>query len=143
MNTADILPHVNATLNAISTVLLIAGYWMIRTGRRDAHRAFMISAISVSALFLISYLVYHFTAPIFQFRGEGFIRPVYYFILITHVALAAIVTPLVLVLAWRALKGRFEAHKKMARYVLPTWLYVTVTGVVIYLMLYHLYPGTA
>ena len=140
MDTASVLPHVNAALNATSTVLLLIGYAMIRSGRRDKHRAFMIAAIAVSALFLASYLTYHFTAPIFQFRGTGAIVPVYYTILITHVVLAALVTPAVLYIAYQALKERFDRHKKWARVVFPVWLYVTTTGVVIYLMLYHIYP---
>jgi len=140
MDTASVLPHVNAALNATSTTLLLIGFAMIRSGRKEAHKRFMIAAIAVSALFLISYLTYHFTAPIFQFRGEGAIVPVYYTILITHVILAALVTPAVLFVAWQALKGRFEKHKKWARLTLPVWLYVTVTGVIIYYMLYHLYP---
>ena len=134
------LPHVNAALNATSTVLLLIGFAMIKAGRKQAHRAFMGAAIFVSALFLASYLTYHFTAPIFQFRGEGIMVPIYYTILITHVILAALVTPAVLFIAWQAIKERFERHKKWAKIVLPVWLYVTTTGVVIYYMLYHLYP---
>lgn len=140
MTTAAVLPHVNAFLNAVSTVLLLVGFAMIRRGDRQRHKQVMLSALAVSAVFLASYLVYHFTAPIFVFAGEGWIRPVYYVILVTHVVLATVVTPMIAVLVWRALTGKFDKHKKLARWTLPTWLYVTVTGVVIYLMLYHVYP---
>ncbi|MGB0697403.1 MAG: DUF420 domain-containing protein [Rhodospirillaceae bacterium] len=143
METATVLPHVNAALNAISTVLICAGFTLVRAGRHDLHRKVMIAAVVVSAAFLASYLVYHFTAPIFVFPGEGSARIFYYFILITHVILATVVTPLIIIVALRAFKGRFDRHKAMARWVLPIWLYVTVTGVVIYYMLYHLYPGGA
>ena len=140
MSTADILPHVNATLNAISTVLLIIGFSLIRAGKREHHRKAMVAALIVSAVFLISYLIYHFTAPIFVFPGTGWTVPVYYAMLISHVILAIVVTPMVLMTAWRALKGNFERHRAIARWTIWIWLYVTVTGVMIYVILYHVYP---
>jgi putative membrane protein len=140
---ADILPHVNAVLNAVSTVLLIAGFALIRAGKRETHRKVMIAALIVSSVFLICYLVYHFTAPVFIYRGPDWSRPVYYVLLVSHVVLATLVTPMVAVTAWRALHGNFQRHRAIARWTLPIWLYVTVTGVVIYVILYHLYPTPA
>lgn len=143
MTTASVLPHVNAVLNAISTVLLIIGFMLIRAGRRDVHRKVMISALAVSAAFLASYLVYHFTAPIFVFPGTGWTVPAYYALLISHVILAVIVTPLVVLTAYRALKGTFDRHRAVARWTIWMWLYVTITGVMIYVILYHVYPPAA
>lgn len=140
MNTAAILPHVNAALNALSTVLLIVGYLLIRRGRREQHRKVMLGALAVSALFLASYLVYHFSAPIFVFPGTGWTVPAYYTLLISHVVLATLVTPMVAVTAYRALKGRFERHRAIAPWTIGIWLYVTITGVMIYVVLYHVYP---
>ena len=137
---AEILPHVNAVLNAASTVLLITGFGLIRAGQRDIHRQVMIAALIVSSVFLICYLTYHFTAPVFVYRGPDWSRPVYYALLISHVVLATVVTPMVAVTAWRSLHGDFQRHRVIARWTLPIWLYVTVTGVVIYVILYHLYP---
>ena len=143
MTAATILPHVNAVLNTLSTILLLIGFAFIRSGNREIHRKFMIAAIIVSAVFLACYLTYHFTAPIFVFPGTGWTVPAYYTLLITHVILAVIVTPMVGVTAWRALHGQIEKHKAIARWTLPIWLYVTVTGVVIYVILYHVYPPAA
>lgn len=139
MDTASTLPHVNAALNSVTIVLLLAGLVLIRTGRRDAHRAVMAAAIGVSALFLVSYLVYHFTAPIFVFPGEGWVVPVYYVMLVSHVILATIVTPMIVVTAWRGATGRLERHRPLARWTWPVWMYVAVTGVLIYALLYHVY----
>jgi len=141
MTSATVLPHVNAVLNILSTILLVIGFMFIRSGDRELHRKFMISALIVSALFLASYLTYHFTAPIFVFPGTGWTVPVYYALLISHVALSIVVTPLVVITAWQALHGRFDRHKPVARWTLPIWLYVTVTGVIIYAILYHVYPA--
>lgn len=141
MSTAAVLPHVNAALNALSTLLLIGGFAFIRAGRRDVHRKFMLAALIVSAVFLASYLVYHFTAPIFVFPGTGWTVPAYYALLISHVVLAVVATPLVIITAWRALKGAFDRHKAVARWTIGIWLYVTVTGVMIYAVLYHVYPA--
>ncbi|MBB4287172.1 DUF420 domain-containing protein [Roseospira goensis] len=143
MDTAAVLPHVNAGLNALSTVLLVAGYVFIRAGRRDAHRAAMLGALGVSAAFLVSYLTYHFTAPMFVFPGTGLIRPVYYTILTVHVVLAIAIVPLVILTVLRAWRGVFARHKAIARWTLPLWLCVTVSGVVVYLMLYQLYDRPA
>jgi putative membrane protein len=139
MTTATILPHVTAALNAAALLLLLAGFTLIRAGRRDLHRKAMLAAVGTSALFLVFYVLYHFTAPIFVFRGQGSVRPVYYALLVSHVLLAAVVAPMVAVTLLRALKGRFEVHKGLARWTLPVWLYVSVTGIVVYAMLYHVY----
>lgn len=141
MTSATVLPHVNAALNALSTVLLVIAFAFIRSGNREAHRKVMLAAIVVSAVFLACYLYYHFTAPIFEFRGTGWTVPAYYVLLVTHVILATIVTPMIGVTAWRSLHGQFERHRKIARWTFPIWLYVTVTGVVIYAVLYHVYPA--
>ncbi len=132
------LPALNATLNAVSTVLLSAGFVFIRQGRRDRHRFCMIGAFAVSCLFLTSYLVYHFEVGSVPFTKQGWVRPLYFTILITHVVLAAAIVPLVLVTLSRALKERFDKHRAIARWTLPLWLYVSVTGVVIYWMLYRM-----
>ncbi len=141
MSTAAILPHVNAVLNSISTVFLVIGFYLIKTDRRDAHRKAMICAMIVSAVFLVSYLTYHFTAPIFVFPGTGWAVPAYYTLLITHVVLAAIVGPMVVITAWRALRGQFNRHKAIARWTWPVWVFVTVSGVVVYAILFHVYPA--
>ena len=130
------LPALNATLNGISATLLTAGYLMIRRRRRRAHRAFMLAAFATSVLFLASYVTYHAQVGSRPFQGEGWIRPVYFAILISHIVLAAAVLPLAIVtLAW-GLRERFDAHARVARYTLPIWIYVSVTGVAVYLMLY-------
>ncbi len=133
-----VLPTVNAVLNATAAVLLAAGYRMIRRGRRQAHRRLMLAAFAVSALFLVSYLVYHYQVGSVRFRGTGPIRTVYFTLLISHTILAAAVPPLAVVTLWRALKGRLEAHRRIARWALPIWLYVSASGVAVYWMLYRL-----
>jgi uncharacterized membrane protein YozB (DUF420 family) len=130
---------VNAALNSTSAVLLTAGYWCIRNGKREAHKAFMIAAFAVSTLFLITYVIYHYQAGSVAFTGQGWVRPVYFFILITHIVLAAFTLPLAVLTLFRGLAGRFAQHKAVARWALPVWWYVSVTGVVVYVMLYHLY----
>ncbi len=132
------LPHLNAVLNTTSAVLLLAGYLRIRNKDRGGHRRFMLSALVSSTLFLISYLVYHAHAGSVRFQGHGAIRPVYFTILITHTLLAAVVVPLVATILYFALRERFDRHRKLARFGFPVWLYVSVTGVLVYLMLYHL-----
>lgn len=132
------LPTLNAVLNSVATVLLLAGYRNIRRRNIAAHRTCMIAAFVVSALFLVSYLTYHAHVGSVPFQRQGWIRPVYFTILITHITLAATILPLALVTIYRAWKGRFEQHRRIARWTLPLWLYVSVTGVVIYLMLYQL-----
>lgn len=130
------LPTLNAALNSLSAVFLCTGYFFIRSKNRDAHRRSMVAALACSTLFLISYLVYHFQVGSVGFKGQGWIRPVYFSILITHTLLAAAIVPLVLVTLIRALRERFDAHRRIARWTFPIWLYVSITGVVIYLMLY-------
>lgn len=136
------LPTVNAALNGAAAVLLTAGFISIRRRRVHLHRAFMLSALAASALFLASYLIYHYNTGTTRFTGVGWVRPVYFTILISHTFLAALIVPLVLVTLYRALKADFKRHKRIARWTLPVWLYVSVTGIIVYLMLYHLYPDT-
>lgn len=132
------LPLVNATLNATATAFLVAGWRFIRRGDRAAHRACMLAALACSALFLASYLTYHANVGSRPYTGTGLLRPVYFLVLITHVVLAAAIVPLVVVTVARAWRGRFAAHRAIARWTLPLWLYVSVTGVVVYVMLYQL-----
>jgi uncharacterized membrane protein YozB (DUF420 family) len=132
------LPGVNAALNTTTALLLLTGYVLIRRGRRRAHRAVMIGAFGVSVLFLASYLWYHAHAGVMRFPGVGWIRPVYFAILLSHTVLAAAIVPLVLVTLARGLRADFSRHARLARWTLPVWLYVSVTGVVVYVMLYRL-----
>ncbi len=136
MSVSD-LPLLNATLNAVATVLLVAGFLFIRRGRVTAHRFCMTAAFLVSTAFLISYLFYHARAGSVAFTGVGWVRPFYFSLLISHIVLAAAVPPLAIVTLWRALRGRIEAHRRLARWTLPIWLYVSVTGVMVYWMLYQ------
>ncbi len=136
--TVEQLPHVNASLNALASVLIIAGYAFIRRRRITAHKACMKSAVAVSAAFLACYLVYHFHVGSVKFTGQGPIRTIYFFILISHIILAAAVPVLVGITVARALRNRLEAHKRIARWTLPIWLYVSVTGVMVYWMLYRM-----
>jgi putative membrane protein len=131
------LPALNAVLNAASAVLLVTAYVLIREGRREAHKRVMITAFSVSTVFLISYLTYHALAGIVYYPRTGAIRTVYLSILYTHTALAVTVPVLAIITLRRGLKGWFDRHRKIARWTLPIWLYVNVTGVVVYLMLYQ------
>ncbi len=133
------LPAVNAFLNGTSAVLLTVGFLFIRRRNVAAHRACMLSAFGVSTLFLVSYLVYHAQAGSVAFQGRGWIRPVYFFLLLTHIVLAGVIVPLALTTIWRAWSERFDRHRRIARWTLPIWLYVSVTGVLIYVLLYHLY----
>jgi uncharacterized membrane protein YozB (DUF420 family) len=132
------LPTLNATLNGLSTILLSAGYVLIRRRRIAQHRACMIAAFVTSVLFLISYVIYHANIGSRPFMGTGPVRLVYFVILITHVVLAAAVPPLAIVTLLRGLRGQYPRHRRIARWTLPIWLYVSVTGVVVYVMLYHL-----
>lgn len=118
--------------------MLVTGYWLIRHGRREAHRRAMLSALTTSALFLVSYLTYHLRVGSVRFTGQGFVRRVYFAVLISHTLLAVAIVPLVLVTVARARAARFEAHRAIARWTLPLWLYVSVTGVIVYWMLYRL-----
>ena len=134
-----IFPALNAALNGTSAVLIATGVGLIRVGRREAHRGVMIAAVVSSSLFLVSYLYYHYHVGSVRFTGQGWIRPLYFAILVTHTILAAVVVPLVITTLVRGLRERFDRHRAIARWTYPIWLYVSVTGVVIYLMLYHLY----
>jgi len=133
------LPTLNALLNASSAVLLLIGHRFIRRGNQQTHKKFMLSALAVSAAFLVSYLVYHYHHGATSFTGEGIVRLIYFSILISHTILAMAVVPLALITLARGLKGQFDKHTKIARWTYPIWLYVSVTGVMIYVMLYHLY----
>ena len=133
------LPALNATLNGTSAIFLTAGYVFIRRGRRELHKKCMLTALAASAAFLTSYVIYHANTGSRPFPGYGAIRSVYFTILITHVVLAATILPLALTTTARGLRGQYSRHVKIARWTLPIWLYVSVTGVVIYLMLYRLY----
>jgi uncharacterized membrane protein YozB (DUF420 family) len=135
--TLDVLPAVNASLNAIAGALLVAGYLMMRARRIEQHRRFMIAAFATSSLFLISYLVYHAQVGSVRFTRQGFVRPLYFTILITHVTLAAAVLPLAILTLFRGLKGRYPQHRRIARWTFPIWLYVSVTGVLVYVLLYQ------
>jgi uncharacterized membrane protein YozB (DUF420 family) len=134
----EALPALNATLNGIASALLVAGFLFIRRGRVAQHRFCMLSALGVSILFLISYLTYHARVGDVRFQGQGAIRVGYFAILIPHIILAAVVPPLAIITASFGLLGRYTRHVKIARWTLPIWLYVSVTGVVIYLMLYQM-----
>ena len=132
------LPALNAFLNATAAVLLVIGYSLIRAGQIRRHRAVMISACVVSTLFLASYVIYHANIGSKPFQGRGTIRIVYFTILLTHVILAAAVVPMALITLTRGLRSRFDRHVRIARWTFPIWLYVSVTGVIVYLMLYRL-----
>ena len=131
------LPAVNASLNAVSGVLLLIAYALIRARRIAAHRAFMIAAFTASALFLVCYVIYHAQVGSVPFQRQGFVRPLYFTILISHVILAASVPPLAIITLSRGLKGRYPQHRRIARWTLPIWLYVSVTGVLVYVLLYQ------
>ena len=131
------LPAVNASLNALSTVFLASGYAFVRARRITQHRACMLAALTTSALFLVCYIAYHAQVGSVGFMRQGLVRPVYYTILITHVTLAATVLPLALITAARGLKGRYPQHVRIARWTFPIWLYVSVTGVLVYVLLYQ------
>jgi uncharacterized membrane protein YozB (DUF420 family) len=138
MSVSD-LPALNASLNGVAALFLLAGYVLIKRRQIPAHRACMLSALLVSALFLVSYVIYHANAGSKPFPGTGSIRALYFSILITHVVLAAAILPMAIVTLSRALRERFDLHVRIARWTLPIWRYVSVTGVVIYVMLYRLY----
>jgi putative membrane protein len=131
------LPAVNASLNAISGVLLIVAYALIRQRKIEQHRKVMLAAFTTSALFLVCYVVYHAQVGSVRFTRQGFVRPLYFTILITHVTLAALVLPMAIVTLSRGLKARYSQHRRIARWTLPIWLYVSVTGVLVYILLYQ------
>jgi uncharacterized membrane protein YozB (DUF420 family) len=140
MSVSD-LPTLNAALNSLSAVFLFSGFLFIRSGNRDKHRVCMLTAFACSILFLISYLVYHAQVGSVPFKGQGWIRPIYFAILLTHTTLAVVVVPLALITLRRAVREKFAAHRRIARWTLPIWLYVSVTGVIVYWMLYSLVPS--
>jgi len=143
VTTLAALPTCNAVLNGLSAIFLVAGYRAIRRRHVRLHRACMVAAFTTSIVFLISYLTYHLQAGTTRFAGEGWMRPLYLAILGTHTVLAAAIPPLALTTLVFALRGRFARHARLARWTLPPWLYVSVTGVVIYVMLYWLFPPSA
>ncbi|MFQ5828445.1 MAG: DUF420 domain-containing protein [Candidatus Methylomirabilia bacterium] len=134
------LPAVNASLNGTAAALLTAGYLFIRRRKVTAHKTCMLTAFGVSVLFLVSYVIYHYQVGSKPFEGQGWIRGVYFTLLISHITLAALIVPLALTTTYRAWRGQFAQHMSIARWTLPVWLYVSVTGVVVYWMLYHLAP---
>ena len=131
------LPAVNASLNALSGVLLLCGYALIRARRIEQHRKVMIAAFAASTLFLLSYIIYHAQVGSVAFVRQGFVRPLYFTILVTHVTLAAAVPPLAIITLSRGLKGRYTQHRRIARWTFPIWMYVSVTGVLVYVLLYQ------
>lgn len=133
------LPHLNAILNSASAIFLIAGYSFIKSGRVHAHRNCQLSALFTSIIFLTSYLTYHFYHGATRFAGQGIVRPIYFTILFSHTILAVVIVPLILVTLYRAVRLDFVRHRRIARWTLPLWLYVSVTGVLVYVMLYHIY----
>lgn len=137
MKVAD-LPGWNAALNTTAAALLVLGFVLIRAGRREAHRRAMLAALATSALFLVSYLVYHSQVGSVRFTGQGPMRTLYFALLLSHTVLAVAIVPLALVTLARAWRGRFDAHRRIARYTLPIWLWVSVSGVAVYVMLYRL-----
>lgn len=147
MEFLKIFPHLNASLNALSGVFLVLGFYFIHTKKISNHRICMLIACSVSALFLLCYITHHSIRTYYlglgptRFTGEGIVAPIYRTILLTHTILATVIAPFVILTLWRALKGKYELHKKLARWVFPIWLYVSVTGVIVYLMLYQLFPA--
>ncbi len=135
-------PALNASLNGISALLLAGGYAAIRAGKRDVHKVFMISAFTVSTIFLASYVVYHIRVKqLVLFQGQGWIRPVYFTLLTSHTILAIVIVPMILITLRRAWLGKFDKHRVIARWTLPLWFYVCVTGVIVYLMVYQIYAG--
>ncbi len=139
MTDYSIFPKINATLNGASALLLITGRVLIARGNRAAHRAVMLTALGTSSLFLASYLYYHYHVGSVHFRGTGWTRPLYFTILISHTILAAVIVPMVIVTLTHALRGQFDRHRAIARWTFPLWLYVSVTGVIVYLMLYRIF----
>ena len=135
------LPHVNACLNGTSALLLFTGYTFIRSRNVAAHRACQMTALGVSLLFLASYLTYHYHHGATRFQGAGIVRPIYFTILTSHTILAIVIVPLVILTFYRALRNDFARHRRIARITLPLWLYVCVSGVIVYLMLYQIYPS--
>ncbi|HLB91932.1 MAG TPA: DUF420 domain-containing protein [Terriglobales bacterium] len=140
MTDYSIFPKINAALNGLSAVLLVTGRALIARGKRAAHRAVMLTAFATSSIFLVSYLYYHWPhhGGIIYFQGTGWIRILYFTILISHTILAIVIVPMVLITLTRALRGQFGRHRAIARWTFPLWLYVSVTGVIVYLMLFQM-----
>jgi len=136
-----IFPAIDAVLNGTSAVLLLVGRAYIKRGRMAAHRAVMITALISSSLFLAFYLYYHAHVGSVRFQGQGWSRPVYFTVLISHTILAVVIVPMVIITLSRALRGRFDRHRAIARWTFPLWMYVSVTGVIVYVMLYHLFAA--
>lgn len=134
------LPGFNASFNALSTLFIILGWWFIRNEQKKAHIVMMVGALVASTIFLIGYLIYHFNVPATRFEAGGAVRAIYFFILITHIILAFFVLPMVIMTVVPALRRRFDRHRRIGRWTMPVWLYVSVTGVLVYLMLYQWYP---
>jgi len=134
-------PAIDASLNGTSAVLLLVGRGFIRRGQMAAHRAVMIAALASSSIFLVCYLYYHWHVGSVHFQGQGWSRPVYFSILISHTILAAVIVPMIIITLSRALRERFDRHRAIARWTYPLWMYVSVTGVIVYLMLYHLFAA--
>jgi len=133
-------PALNATLNGLAAILLAGGYAAIRTGKVELHKKFMVSAFLVSCAFLVSYVIYHIRIhQVIHFQGQGWIRPVYFTLLISHTVLAVVIVPLILITLRRAWTERFDKHRQIARWTLPLWFYVSVTGVIVYFMVYQIY----
>ena len=147
MSLLSVFPHLNALLNGLSAVFLILGFYFIRRFDAHRHRACMLIASSLSAVFLACYITYHSLRTYYfglgptRFTGEGLSRPIYFTILTSHTILAAGVAPFIILTLWRALKGKFDKHRRIARLIFPVWAYVSVTGVIVYLMLYQFYPA--
>jgi len=139
--TPNDLPTLNAVLNSLSAAFLVTGFIYIKKNRRIAHKRAMLTAFTISALFLVSYVIYHYTAGATTFTAGGWIRPVYFTILITHTILAVVILPPIFILLYRAWKKQYAKHAKLARWTFPAWLYVSVTGVLIYMILYHWFPN--
>jgi uncharacterized membrane protein YozB (DUF420 family) len=141
MMPVESLPTVNAILNGTSAILLTVGYFLIRQRRINAHRFTMLAALTTSSLFLICYLIYHYNVGTTRFQGPSWAKTLYLIILIPHTILAAVMVPFILVVVFRAFRGQFDKHRRLARWTLPVWLYVSVTGVLVYLMLYQWFPS--
>ncbi len=134
----QILPHVNVALNACSAILLLCGYIFIKNGRPDIHKRFMISALVTSGLFLVSYLLYHYEVGSVPYARHDWTRPIYFAILIPHIVLAAAIVPFIIAAVTFALKSQFDRHRRLVKWVWPVWMFVSISGVVFYIILYHL-----
>lgn len=134
------MPHVQAFLNALAATLLFAGYRYIKSSNREAHKKCMVSALIVSTIFLASYLTYHEAVGYQPFEGQGWIRPIYFSFLFSHIVLSGIAVPMILVTAFYAAKGNFTKHPRVARWTLPVWLYISISGVIVYVLAFHVYP---